>query len=400
MAKAERLANEESSLGLSWPENQAEQQQQQQQQQQPQQQQQHQQQQQQQPRRVLFLGGGETTYQWGSFTVRGRQMARGLRALGLDARAWNSPCEAWCQLGRQQGAGGWVPTSFVHVKYVCECAVALFPSSVHVHDPVDIFRVSSAPLVDAVLVQTSLARADLLEHPPLQPLLRSERFSVHWLPIHHSNTHGLRIDPEQPVTRVGVHTVHQDVELEALISGILESLESVEGSPSGEGAAEQQQQQRRQPQQQQTPEFVHLDPSKLFEWAEGKVASPQQTDAVYQQLATLQTGAVRQSGCMSDWWFCSRWKTGQRLVNLLSVGVPTLVWGDAQGHQDVVQGLWPPPEEEEASLSNRNNNQEGQAPGRSHYPEQLVVSDSTARSALEALLSNTSLRQEAAAQGL
>ena len=38
-----------------------------------------------------------TRYQWGSFTVRGRQIARGFRKKGVDARAWNWPCKEWCK---------------------------------------------------------------------------------------------------------------------------------------------------------------------------------------------------------------------------------------------------------------------------------------------------------------
>ncbi|CAJ1426690.1 unnamed protein product [Effrenium voratum] len=268
-------------------------------------------------RRVLFLGGGDTTYQWGSFTVRGRQVARGFRQQGVDARAWNSPCEAWCR----REPDGWVPTSFVHVKYLCLCAALGWPRAAHIYDPVDIFGMpNNATLIDAVLVQTALAKSDLEEHPPLRQL---RHVAVHWLPLHHSNFHNLRVDPSEPINRVGVHTVHADQELEGWVNEVL----------AGEGPG--------------APRFVHLDPMKLFEPNEGKITTPQHTDALYQQLTTLQVGFAKQSGCRSEWWSCSRWKTGQRLVNMLSVGIPTIVWGDARGHLDVLEGLWPPDEDTE-----------------------------------------------------
>ncbi|CAK0821892.1 unnamed protein product, partial [Prorocentrum cordatum] len=75
---------------------------------------------------------------------------------------------------------------------------------------------------------------------------------------------------------------------------------------------------------------------------EGRVVTPQQTDQLYHQIASIDVGVVKMSGCVSEWWFCSRWRTGQRLVNMLSVGVPAIVWGDAQGHLDVVEARWPP----------------------------------------------------------
>merc|ERR1711971_689843 len=88
-------------------------------------------------------------------------------------------------------------------------------------------------------------------------------------------------------------------------------------------------------------QFMHLDPTRLFELTEGRVITPQQTEVLYRQLAWLDVSTVRMSGCMSNWWFCSRWRTGQRLLNMLSVGVPSVVWGDAQGHLDIINGLWP-----------------------------------------------------------
>ena len=327
-------------------------------------------------RRVLFIGGGDTTYQWGSFTVRGRQVARGFRKLGVDARAWNSPCSAWCQ--HEQYERTWHPTSIVHVKYICQCAVHGWPRAAHVFDPVDNFEVlSNITEMDAMLVQTSLCKQDLQSHPELHQLLISGRVSLHWLPLHHLNAHRIRIDPASPVTRVGVHTVHADAELHDAVAQALASFLAKAGSDMNPN-----------------PEFVHMDPAKMFEQNEGKITTPQHTDAVYQQLATLQIGFAKQSGCRSDWWHCSRWKTGQRLVNMMSVGIPSIVWSDAQGHLDVVEGLWPPGEAFPQSS-------EPKASRTDAYPQMLIVSSETdVTGALGALLSNASLRQEASTKGL
>ena len=310
-------------------------------------------------RRILFIGGGDTTYQWGSFTVRGRQVARGFRNRGIDARAWNSPCTSWCQYEQT-----WHPTSIVHVKYVCQCAILGWPRAAHVFDPVDNFDIlSNATRVDAILVQTSLSKLDLEAHPTLRHLIASGQLALHWLPLHHLNAHRLRINPASSVTRVGVHTVHTDTDLREVVEQALDNF-LLEGTSAA-------------------PEFVHLDPATLFEHNEGKITTPQHTDAVYQQLSTLQIGFAKQSGCRTDWFHCSRWKTGQRLVNMMSVGIPSIVWADAQGHLDVVHGLWAP-EEAQADV----------------YPKPLVVSSGRDVSvALHALLSNVSLRLEASDNG-
>jgi len=314
------------------------------------------------PSRVLFLGGGETTFQWGSFTVRGRQVARGLRTLGIDARAWNAPCREWCSYAVLPKS--WTPSTFVHVKYICACAFARWQSAVHVYDPIDVFQIASIK-ADAVLVQTSLALSDLYNHPPL---LVAGNLSIFWLPIHHSNFLGVRADPSKPVRGVGVHTVHHDLALHKLLKrSLLE--EPLRGSA----------------------EFMHLDPASIFSYSQGRVSTPQQTAALSTQLSTLSIGVVKQSGCVTNWWFCSRWKTGQRLVNLLSVGVPAIVWGDAQGHLDVVGGLWPP---------RHHAGHAGNGVTRLHYPAELVVDDRSMAAALHALFLNASLRAKASRAGL
>mmetsp|Transcript_83776 Transcript_83776/g.269905 ORF Transcript_83776/g.269905 Transcript_83776/m.269905 type:complete len:762 (+) Transcript_83776:73-2358(+) len=328
------------------------------------------------PRRVLFLGGGETTYQWGSFTVRARQVARGLRMLGLDARTWNSPCTHWCSHAARTKE--WLPTTIVHVKYICECALAKWRSMVHIYDPVDVFineGKSGLDLlleVDAVLVQTSVALGDLSEHPPWRV---AGNVSIFWHPIHHSNMHELHIHAEDTVHRVGVHTVHRDAML----------YDTIGRHASRIGV-----------------QFVHLDPGLLFKYANGRVTTPQQTDALYQQLATLDAGFVKQSGCVTEWWFCSRWKTGQRLVNMLSVGIPSVVWGDAQGHVDVVEGLWlPEAEDEDGSAAARRQRTWHRHEEGLRYPRELVVGgDADVPRALDKLIANASLRAEASRIGL
>ena len=244
-------------------------------------------------RRVLFLGGGDTTYQWGSFTVRGRQMARGFRKHGIDARAWNWPCKEWCNIQET-----WSPTSIVHVKFLCLCALQGWQRAVHVFDPVDTFDVlDNITAVDVTLVQTSLGKKDLEQQPALRQPLASGQLTVHWLPHHHLNKHELRVDPSADVIRVGVHTIHSDIELRHVVEEVLAAYSAEAGRL-------------------ERPEFLHLDPMLLFRFNEGRLTTPQHTDAVYQQLAKLQIGFAKQSGCRSEWFFCSRWKTGQRLLNL------------------------------------------------------------------------------------
>lgn len=138
--------------------------------------------------------------------------------------------------------------------------------------------------------------------------------------------------------------------------------------------------------------FVHLDPALLFRATEGRIITPQQTAQIYEQLVSLDVGVVKQSGCVRDWWFCSRWRTGQRLVNHLSAGVPVVVWADAQGHLDAVEGRWPPQTRSGGTCC-------GSA--KLQYPAELVVhSETQAKEALVALVQNASLRNLACVQGL
>ena len=74
----------------------------------------------------------------------------------------------------------------------------------------------------------------------------------------------------------------------------------------------------------------------------------------------------------------------------MSVGMPSIVWGDAQGYLDVVEGLWPPDADGDSA--------EGKADA---YPKQLIIgSDADVPDALGALFNNASLRMEASQKGL
>ena len=65
----------------------------------------------------------------------------------------------------------WKPTSIVHVKYVCTCALLDWPGAIHVYDPIDIFNgIQKLHKVDMLLAQTSLAARDLRSHPPIRAL--------------------------------------------------------------------------------------------------------------------------------------------------------------------------------------------------------------------------------------
>lgn len=325
--------------------------------------------------RVVFLGGERTTFKWTSFTQRGRQLARGLRSLGADSRAWNAGCDLWCRSQRFKGA--WRPSVIIHVKFVCRCALANWRRSVHVFDPVDIIdwrdKLGAGRWllkIDAILVTTSLALEDLRSHPAV---LAAGNVSIHWLPLHHSNFRGvLSRDPQEGVRTVGVHTVHHDLGLHRLLRRALQQQQAGEARPA---------------------RFMHLDPNLIFRSTEGRIVTPQQTNALYLQLGELDVAALKQSGCRSEWYFCSRWRTGQRLTNHLSVGIPTIVWGDAQGHLDVVRERWP-----RERSGGRTAGRRRRAPC---YPRELIVADdSEAPGALAALLGNTSLRLEARACGL
>lgn len=253
--------------------------------------------------------------------------------------------------------------------------------AVHIYDPVDITEWkdklalgSSLLKLDAFLVTTSLALHDVRHHPVLRAV---GNMSVFWLPVHHSNFLRVRArNVGKPVQTVGVHTVHHDHKLHQFLR---RSVQEISGG---------------------TAHFAHLDPAEIFKYTEGRVVSPQQTDQLYHQLASLDVGAVKQSGCVGDWWLCSRWRTGQRLVNLMSVGVPAVVWGDAQGFLDVAEARWPPAC---LGLGSGGDFVRGRSahPGREHYPSELVVvGDRQAHAALTLLFRNASLRAEARQRGL
>jgi len=340
------------------------------------------------PPRVLFLSGGTVTFKWGSFTVRGRQFARGLRTLGpvvgADARVWNTGCARWCN--RPRGSGEWSPAAIVHIKFPCACALRLWRHSVHIYDPVDVYTwrnrlVAGSPLrrMDAILVTTSLALCDLRGHPVLRA---GANQSAHWLPFHHSNFMGRRkyTRPRQPVRVVGLQSAHRDGHLQKLFEDVTSGLEA------GRTGVK----------------FLRLDPKSRFLLSGGRVLSPQQTTSIYEQMCYLDVSFARASaGCSKDWWLCSRWRTGQRLVNLLAAGIPTVVWGDAGGHLDVVMASWPERASGELAQCRPHRRGSDASGVDALYPSELVVaSDHEAKVALRALLQNASLRVQATHVGL
>jgi len=111
---------------------------------------------------------------------------------------------------------------------------------------------------------------------------------------------------------VGVHTIHKDEALRAAAEATIRDFPGVE--------------------------FVHFDPMELFGSTQGKVITPSHTTAITSQLAQLDIAFARQSGCATTPWICARFKTGQRLVNLMAVGVPVVVWGDNAGFLEVARG--------------------------------------------------------------
>lgn len=224
---------------------------------------------------VLFISGTSSGYKWGSFTVRGRQAARGLRMVrdrgpALRARAFNSDCKDWCHQHRAGGSSWSDPLFVVHIKYPCACAIQLLPPSTrHIYDPVDQFALVPRGM-HAILAQTSTAAADYAAHPSV----RVAGMHVYWHPLHHSNFHGLVAPVRTPPEVVGVHTTHNDTELYGAIEAMLE---------------------------QQSPHvrFEHADPAARFSNTGGHVVSPAQTDEVIRQLAALDVTVLRSAGCMA-----------------------------------------------------------------------------------------------------
>ncbi|CAE6918140.1 unnamed protein product [Symbiodinium sp. CCMP2592] len=252
---------------------------------------------------VLFISGTSSGYKWGSFTVRGRQAARGLRQLLSDgpvirARAWNQNCKTWCDDRRAYGANWSDPVAIVHVKYPCECAMELLSYRtggarvLHVYDPVDQFAYIPEGM-HVILGQTSLAAQDYGNHP----YVVANGIQVYWHPLHHSNTDGYEIPWREQASAQSL-SLH----------------------------------------------FLHIDPAARFANTAGLVVSPQHTQEVYKQFGEMDITVMRHSGCMMHLnctvtrkWFCDRYKTGQRLVNAFAAGLPTVLWNE-QGFLDVIAG--------------------------------------------------------------
>eukprot|EP00927_Polykrikos_kofoidii_P040508 TRINITY_DN34612_c0_g1_i1.p1 TRINITY_DN34612_c0_g1~~TRINITY_DN34612_c0_g1_i1.p1 ORF type:complete len:958 (+),score=86.73 TRINITY_DN34612_c0_g1_i1:88-2961(+) len=273
---------------------------------------------------VLFMSGTSSGFKWGSFTVRGRQAARGLRQLrprgpAIRARAWNQNCSAWCSYRTARGPEFSNPAILVHIKYPCRCAIDILAqawprATLHVYDPVDQFALVPRDF-HAVLAQTSTASVDYGNHPSA----RADGVRVFWHPLHHSNFLGVEVPVRDRVEAVGGHTTHNDTELfDALQETLRERFPTVE--------------------------FKHIDPADRFKTTGGHIITPQHTEQVYQQLGELDIAVVRHAGCMAHLncmvtrrWFCDRYKTGQRLVNTFAAGLPAVLWNE-QGFLDVVAG--------------------------------------------------------------
>ncbi|CAE7200013.1 ZDHHC2 [Symbiodinium sp. CCMP2592] len=106
---------------------------------------------------------------------------------------------------------------------------------------------------------------------------------------------------------------------------------------------------------------------------------------VREQLVVLQSLAHRTAiGAFPAYW---------AQVNLLSLGIPTIVWGDARGNLDVLEGRWPP-----GDLFG-DGSEFGTLPLQ--YPPELVIrGDGDALGALRLVLQNATLRALAREQGL
>ncbi|CAK8986759.1 unnamed protein product [Durusdinium trenchii] len=230
---------------------------------------------------VLFLSGTSSGFKWGSFTVRGRQVARGLRQLlpigpNIKARAWNQDCTNWCSDVAVYGKNWSNPAIVVHVKFPCKCAMEVLanrsnsnhslPPALHVYDHVDLF--SLVPEGMAVfLAQTSLAAQDYGTHPSVV----ASGMEVFWHPLHHSNMENYRIPWRDQVQMIGTHTVHNDTELYGAVGLLAQNL---------------------------GVQFQHIDPMERFASTAGLVITPQQTQQVYEQFGEMDITVLRHAGCM------------------------------------------------------------------------------------------------------
>ncbi|CAJ1359691.1 unnamed protein product [Effrenium voratum] len=268
---------------------------------------------------VLFLSGTSSGYKWGSFTVRGRQVARGLRQLvsigpEIRARAWNQDCSSWCSDFQAYGQNWSSPQVVVHVKFPCKCVKEVLANETvwHVYDHVDLFSLVPDGM-DLMLAVTSLAAQDYGTHPSVL----AAGTQVFWHPLHHSNERNYQIPWRDRAETVGSHTTHNDTELYYAV-GMLASNLGVQ--------------------------FEHIDPTARFASTAGLVITPQQTQEVYEQFGEMDITVMRHAGCMvhvnctaTRAWFCDRYKTGQRLVNAFAVGLPAVFWHQ-QGFLDVIAG--------------------------------------------------------------
>ena len=231
---------------------------------------------------MLFLSGTSSGYKWGSYTVRGRQVARGLRRIlpmgpEVRARAWNQDCTSWCNDRNIYGQTWSDPAVIVHVKFPCKCALEMFQNAsglqnasistpLHVYDQVDLF--SLVPDGMAIfLAQTSLGAQDYASHPSV----RAAGMQVFWHPLHHSNERNYQVPWRDQVEVIGTHTVHNDTALYAAVHLVASNL---------------------------GVQFAHIDPMARFANTAGLVISPQQTQEVYEQFGEMDLTVMRHAGCM------------------------------------------------------------------------------------------------------
>ncbi|CAD7936817.1 unnamed protein product [Amoebophrya sp. A120] len=158
----------------------------------------------------------------------------------------------------------------------------------------------------------------------------------YWLPLHHSNFHDLRnAEPgeDNPKQTFGVHSTHYD-------KGLFDEIQKFLTAHTN-------------------ATFQHIDPNGQFVFTGGHILSPQQTKIVYKTFQTFDFTAMRTNqNCdagesrqasnntfLSKQFFCTRYKTGQRLLNHFAVGIPAVVFRET-GPMDVLEG-WNEEEEEE-----------------------------------------------------
>ncbi|CAD7967664.1 unnamed protein product [Amoebophrya sp. A25] len=179
----------------------------------------------------------------------------------------------------------------------------------------------------------------------------------YWLPIHHSNFERIYArdpleNPDAGEKIFGVHSTHYDKELFDAMRGFLDQRKRNDvAERAHEGHLLQQEKSQGNTSPVVEVSFQHIDPNGQFVFTGGHILSPQQTRIVYKTFASFDFTAMRanqncDAGESRDAWnntklvkafFCSRYKTGQRLLNHFSVGIPAIVFRET-GPLDMLQG--------------------------------------------------------------